>query len=196
MFSYKAYKRFEKVRKSGRMIKQCSENSKLLFVFKESQLLNCWRFEKGYEKIDGNRVHQLWASGSGPIVRHLCSDGRCVNPLHIVRGEDIDNARDEIEVRDFENDLMMSILDDYSMKGEDKALVHLTLLPKVSNKLIEERGINTLYETNRYLREFYRRDYVKRLINSKIEYDRQEVENKLNYLKNRSDVSVITIPDF
>ena len=46
------------------------------------------------------------------------------------------------------------------------------------------------------MREFYRQAYVKRLINSKIEYDRQEVENKLNYLKNRSDVSVITIPEF
>ncbi len=195
MFSYKSHRRFEKVRKSGKLYREYGEKkTKMLFVFKENELLNCWRFEKGYEKLDGLPAHQVLARGEGPIVRHLCSDNRCINPLHLVRGTDYENAKDEIEVRDFENELMMEILEDRSMEGEDKALIHLTLLPKISVKLVEEKGYRTLGETNKYLREFFRKDYVQRLIQSNKDINVGEVEKKLNELKSRSDISIIIVP--
>lgn len=193
MFSYKSHRRFEKVRKSGRLYRQYSGNQrKTLFIFKENTLVNCWRFEKSYEKLDDMPAHQTFASGEGPVVRHLCSDNRCVNPLHLTRGTDYENAKDEIEVRDFENELMMNILEDHNMEGEDKALIHLTLLPKVSVKLVEERGYKSLGETNKYLREYFRQSYVKRMLPKDIDY--KSIETNLNYLKNRSDILIITIP--
>jgi hypothetical protein len=193
MFSYKSHRRFEKVRKSGRLYRQYSEGQrKTLFIFKENTLVNCWRFEKAYERLGGLPLHQIYARGEGPVVRHLCSDNRCINPLHLVRGTDYENAKDEIEVRDFENELMMDMLEDYSMKGEDKTLIHLTLLPKVSVHLVEERGYKSLGETNKYLREYFRRDYVKKLLTKEI--DSKDIESYLNSLKSRSDINIITVP--
>ena len=198
MFSYQSHRRFEKVRKKGELYRQYnSEERKPLFLFKENQLLNCWRFEKWYERLDGEALHQLWARGEGPIVRHLCSEGRCINPIHLMRGTDLDNAKDEIEVRDFENKLMMDILDDYSMEGEDKTLIHLTLLPKVSIKQIDELGVRSLREVNKHLRELFRKDYVQRLIsNSRAisEDDIQSAAIKLTSLMDRPDISIITVP--
>jgi hypothetical protein len=194
MFSYKGHRRFEKVRKSGRLYKQYKDKEKILFVFRESMIVNCWRFETKYEKLDGLPAHQTFARGTGPVVRHLCSDNRCINPLHLVRGTDYENAKDEIEVRDFENELMMEILEDRSMEGEDKALIHLTLLPKVSIKLIDERGYNSLGETNKYLREFFRKRYVEKLTYTPELIEYQIAERTLNELKSRSDISIVIMP--
>ena len=197
MFSYSAYKRYEKARRGNRLYKQYSgEEKKALFVFKMNELLNCWRFEKYYEKLHELHLHQQWASGKGPIVRHLCSDGRCVNPLHLVRGEDIDNARDEIEVRDFENELMMQILNDYSLKGEDKTLIHYTLLPKVSVKMGKEAGSKSLSEVNRVLREQYRQEYIKGIINCENELSVESLDNaqrRLSWLKEHPNITIINI---
>ena len=199
MFSYKSHRRFEKVRKSGRLYKQYSEiGRKALFVFRDFDIINCWRFERYYEKIDGVSLYQSWARGEGPIVRHLCSDGRCINPLHLIRGTDLDNAKDEIEVRDFENDLMMDMLDDYSMENESKDLVHLTLLPKVSIKICEERGAKkTLGEINKELREVFRQDYVRSLVVNIGVLSKDDVKlsiDKMKWLKNRTDILIITVP--
>jgi hypothetical protein len=195
MFSYKAHRRFERVRKSGRLYQQYREKEKLLFVFKDNTLVNCWRFEHPYEKLDGIPVHQRMAGGEGPIVRHLCSDNRCVNPLHLLRGTDYENALDEIDVRDFENELMMNMLEDWSMLEEpDKTLIHLTLLPKVSVKLTPEMGYRSLGEVNKDLREFYRQNYVQGLLEIPVDWDVAALANSLEVFRNRQDISVITIP--
>ncbi len=195
MFSYSAHKRYEKARK-GRRYMQQGEGKKALIVFKVNTLLNCWRFENPYEKMYGLHLHQQWARGEGPIVRHLCSDNRCINLLHLVRGTDYENAMDEIEVRDFENDLMMQILNDYSLKGEDKTLIHYTLLPKVSIKMAEEVGPKSLGEVNRVLREQFRQKYVKKLIRD-IAISNEDIntaQEKLSWLCDSPDITIINIP--
>jgi hypothetical protein len=197
MFSYSAYKRYEKARKGKRLYQQYSEKKKILFMFKVNGILNCWRFENPYEKLHGLHLHQQWASGEGPIVRHLCSDGRCINPLHLVRGTDYENAKDEIEVRNFENELMMQILNDYSLKGEDKTLIHYTLLPKVSIKMAEEVGPKSLGEVNKILREQYRQAYVKRVIDYENSFSVEALDNaqrKLSWLQEHQEITIINIP--
>jgi len=197
MFSYQAYKRYNKARRKG-VYKTYFEKKKekIVFVSRENELMSCWRFEERYARVDGTALHQKWARGEGPIVRHLCSDGRCVNPLHLVRGTDLENAMDEIEVRDFEIEKMEEILGDYSMRGMDKALVHLTLLPRTSIKLVEERGLKSLYETKMYIREFFRIDYVKRLIESNsLTKDELDMSDKaIRSLKIRDDIFIVTVP--
>ena len=199
MWTYQGHKSYEeslrKKRKSSLMREYSGVQRKMLFVFKENEILNCWRFEHRYEQLDGQKVHQLMARGEGPVVRHLCSDGRCVNQLHLIRGTDLDNAKDEIEVRDFEIEKFEEILMDWSMRGEDKHLVHLTLLPRVAIKLREVRGIRSLGDTNQYVREMFRQDYVSRLI--ALKFSREELataESKLAWLKSRPDIAVITVP--
>lgn len=195
MFQYSAHKRYEKSRRRNRYMQQ--DGKKALIVFKVNTLLNCWRFENPYEKMYGLHLHQQWARGKGPIVRHLCSDGRCINQLHLVRGTDYENAMDEVEVRDFENELMMQILDDYSLKGEDKTLIHFTLLPKVSIKMAEEVGPKSLGEVNRVLREQFRQAYVKKIIdyeNGLSDEELDEAQKKLNWLCDSPDITVINIP--
>ena len=205
MFSYQSHKRFEWTKKKDKLYKQYSSNDKkILFLFKDNQLLNCWRFEKYYEKVDGMKLHQLWArgvgpivGGEGPIVRHLCSEGRCVNPIHLVRGTDYENAKDEIEVRNFENGLMMDILNDRSMEEEDKDLIHLTLLPKVSIKQIDELGCRSLRKVEKDLRELFRKDYIQKLVDNSEDISEDKIQSadiKLAWLINRPDISIITVP--
>lgn len=196
MFSYKAWERGRRSRKQGLDYKFYIGEKKLLFVTRIDELLNCWRFEKYYERLDGITIHQSLARGEGPVVRHLCSDGRCINPLHLLRGTDLENARDEIEVRDFEIKVFEEILGDYSMEGEDKHLIHLTLLPKVSIKLSDERGIRSLRDTNNYVREYFRRDYVRRLIEGR-KFEKEEFKFNIatfSMLTDRDDIAIVTLP--
>ena len=205
MFSYQSHKRFEWARKKDKLYKQSSsDNKKILFLFKDNQLLNCWRFEKYYEKVDGMKLHQLWArgvgpivGGEGPIVRHLCSEGRCVNPIHLVRGSWHEYAKDEIKVRNFENELMMNILNDRSMEGEDKDLIHSTLLPKMIVKQMDELGCRLLREVEKDLRELFRKDYVQKLVDNLEDISEDKIQLadiKLDWLINRPDVYIITVP--
>lgn len=201
MFSYKANRRWvksERMKKRGKLEREVSRERKMLFVARDWTTLNCWRFEGYYEMMEGERVHQKWAEGEGEIVRHLCGDGRCVNPLHLRKGSDVENARDEIEIRDFEVEKMVELLGDHSMDGEDKALMHLTLLPRLSNKRAEEVGyFVSLKKVNMELREMYRKMWVREFIDKN--KDNEELvlrhRDKLTLLSNRDDIVVITVPN-
>jgi hypothetical protein len=194
MFNYKAYKRFEKARKQNRW--NNSPPIKHLFMFRENKILNCWRFESVYEKVDGIKLYDEWARGEGEVARHLCSNSKCVNPIHLLRGSWIDNAKDEIEVRDFENELMMEMLQDWSMKGEDPGLIHLSMLPRIGALLSEVRGMRPLSETNAYLREYYRQHYVRELIKNQHLIKPETIryaEEKMLYLLKRDDINIIIV---
>lgn len=86
--------------------------SKLLEVFmsKELKILGCWLSKYSYPRIGYDRLHIKFAEGTGEIVRHLCGCNRCFNPLHIVRGSDIENTRDETEFESFGVDILSKIL--------------------------------------------------------------------------------------
>jgi hypothetical protein len=194
MFNYKAYKRFEKAKNNRKY--QHSQPIKHLFLFRENKILNCWRFEKGYEKLDGVKLYDEWARGEGEVARHLCSDGKCVNPIHLLRGSWLDNAKDEIEVRDFENRLMMQMLQDWSMKDEDPGLIHLSLLPKIGALLSEEKGMRPLNETAGYIREYYRKAFVKDLIENQPLISPEllkEANERLLFLLKRDDINIIIV---
>jgi hypothetical protein len=194
MFNYKAHKLAEKARRGKQW--NSRPNEKHLFMFREDKILNCWRFENSYERLDGVKLYDAWARGDGEVARHLCSDSKCVNPIHLIRGSWLDNAKDEIEVRDFENKLMMEMLHDWSMRGEDPGLIHLSLLPKIGALLSENRGMRPLSETNAYLREYFRQYYVNRLINNQQVIDSEKLKyarEKLLYLLERSDIKIIIV---
>lgn len=158
--------------------------------------VGCWRLDTPYGKLDGYDLHKLWASGSGNIVRHLCSDSRCFNPIHLIKGTEFDNADDELELRDYVIEYMKSDLNVCDLINEPKDRAFLVLLPRFSAKY----RFNSLRLANRYIRNNYRLyaiECMKRLImrNDPDIYDRIDVAKELmSRLIERDDI-IITVVD-
>ena len=55
----------------------------------------CWIMPAKYPTIDNQSIHRTYAVGYGPVVRHLCCNNRCANPLHMLRGTQLENVNDE-----------------------------------------------------------------------------------------------------
>ena len=144
-----------------------------LMISRSHEILGCWRFEEWYKVIEERTLHREWArggSGNGEIVRHLCSDNRCVNPLHLVYGNDVENADDEIKVRDYSVEVLQNLIGEvYNDKFSNHKSM-LILIPRVS-RMFKYR-FDSLSSVARYAREEYRRHYE--LITAQrfnIEYD-------------------------
>lgn len=62
----------------------------------------CWVFMSKYPSINGTKIH-LGVPGieKYPLVRHLCCDNRCGNPLHLKGGTARENTNDETLKRYF-----------------------------------------------------------------------------------------------
>jgi hypothetical protein len=167
--------------------------TKLLFMSGEDTLYKCWRFEQRYQKLDGFYLHHKWAAGEGDVVRHLCGEGKCVNPLHLIRGTDIENAVDEIDVRDFAIDWMEKELDDYSLEGLENDIKFRVLVPRM--RLRYKDKYDTLEDVRSTAREFYRQKYERYIVNEGkfIQEQMDYAKRLMEILNSRDDVSIVVI---
>lgn len=141
-----------------------------LYVNRENTLMDCWRFDTAYKKLDGFNVYRKWACGEGPVVRHLCSDKRCINPLHLVRGTDFENAFDENEVKFY------------------------VIIPRATIQLKDKYGFRYMKETINYGRERFRARFVEGLISSVSNVERLTAAKALfDALKVRTDIEITPI---
>ena len=77
-----------------------------VWVDEEDMEWGCWLNGSGeYSKLGGRAIHQQFASGEGYLVRHLCCDSYCINPRHLLRGNEQENALDEVFRRGIEDKL-------------------------------------------------------------------------------------------
>ena len=66
----------------------------------DAPFTGCWNLEVDRGSLGkGIGDYRSWAAGDGKLVRHLCSNSRCINPLHLVRGYDKENGEDEVRKR-------------------------------------------------------------------------------------------------
>lgn len=129
------------------------------------EFTDCWLADWKYLMVCGISLHKTWAiRGKGEIVRHLCSDSRCVNPLHLMRGDEFENADDELEVRDFTLKRYMEELNDYSLANESRDRAFYIIVPRFAIKMREDGNDKfSPSEAISYGRELFRADYVFRL---------------------------------
>jgi len=64
-------------------------------VDKYDWLAGCWITPVKYPTINGESIHRMYAPGVGSVVRHLCCNKKCINPLHMIRGTQQENVDDE-----------------------------------------------------------------------------------------------------
>lgn len=141
-----------------------NEKLPVIELMEGNELWDCWLADYKYLRVGDIVLCREWAIGEGDIVRHLCGDNRCVNPVHLKMGTDFENADDEIEVRDFTTAKFMEMMNDYSLKDEPKDRAFLVTIPRMSRKLTEDSFKRyKLSETIKYGRELFRKDFVFRL---------------------------------
>ena len=68
---------------------------KYVIIDKHDWLAGCWIMPGKYPTIKGQSIHRTYAPGQGQVVRHLCCNNRCINPLHMLRGSQQENVDDE-----------------------------------------------------------------------------------------------------
>jgi hypothetical protein len=142
-------------------------------------------------RLDGRYLHQDWARGEGYIVRHLCGDNRCLNPIHLVRGSEIENALDEIDVRNFMLSLFKDHLKDRSVDDYPNEVQWLVMVPRMQRWYWENREINYSFSDIRVMwREDYRKykSYeISKSITDELLYIARE---KLKWLYDRRDIEI------
>ncbi len=69
---------------------------KYVVVDKGEMEAGCWISDSKYPRMDKKYIHQTYATGKGEIVRHLCSNSYCINPMHLIRGSAGENNADEM----------------------------------------------------------------------------------------------------
>ena len=59
-------------------------------------LAHCWEWAGSYYCVNGRPPYRFWVPvlPKGMIVRHLCHNPKCVNPLHLRVGTQSENGRD------------------------------------------------------------------------------------------------------
>lgn len=132
------------------------ENRRLkIEISKELGILGCWLCEFKYAWIDdGERkehLYQKFANGEGEVARHLCGDGRCSNPAHLIRGSNRENIKDESKLQLFGVYLLREILkEEYSDMTQDEEFMMLqTSYSKIRHW--------KLTNTTQFVREEYRK---------------------------------------
>ena len=75
---------------------------RVVTLAREDEFERCWLFRSKYPIIGSSRIH-LAVPGieKYPLVRHLCCDSRCGNPLHLKGGTARENSEDEMMKRFF-----------------------------------------------------------------------------------------------
>lgn len=156
-------------------------------------MLGCWRFEFKYPRIDSKSLHQEWARGEGEIVRHLCGDASCVNPLHMIRGSDIENAEDEIKIRDFIVEVFQSELGEVYNDRYDNNMSVLILMPRMVRA--SKGKFKNMKDVHYYGREEYRRCYEE-IITTKQDVEKELFDymlEKFRYLIKKHYIELITL---
>lgn len=136
-------------------------------------------------------IHREWANEDGEVVRHLCGDNRCVNPIHLIKGSDIENAMDEVEVEEFSNSLFEKKLGDYSLSGMERGLKYKVLVLRMRLRFSER--FRTLGDVKSYGREEYRKSVVKKMITDGTVVE-ESVISRLNELRMNREIDIIIIP--
>jgi hypothetical protein len=162
--------------------------SRVVFLKKSYDVLGCWRFNRKYPKLDGRAIHIELARGEGDVVRHLCRNGNCTNILHLIRGSDIENAYDELEVDKF----IVSYLRDKLGENYEKEglLVEKYILCARATRLIDEYKFNyAIWEvTNKIVDEYAAAEEKRIFENLKNSESYQEY---LNFAKEKFDKMVV-----
>ena len=91
-------KRFVSVGDAIRMEKRREERVRTILVDPYDFMAGCWLSPFKYMNFNGAFIHQIYAAGEGSLVRHLCCNNYCVNPMHLIRGENWENSQDEVEM--------------------------------------------------------------------------------------------------
>ena len=185
-------------RKRRKISSYVKEHKQLeLSINEELLIMGCWRFERRYQKLDGIYLHRQWAHGEGEIVRHLCGDSRCVNPLHLVKGSDVENAMDELTVRDFSIKILQKLLGEEYDDKHSKELSILILIPRV--RRVYSNRFRTMKDVVLYAREEYRIQFEKGFAESydeEIDIDRfNKVRQRFISLASRNDINIRRIKD-
>lgn len=74
-----------------------NDKTKVLMINEDIPFTGCWELLVDYGSL-GRKIggYNKWATGEGVLVRHLCSNRRCTNPLHLVKGTHAENSQDEM----------------------------------------------------------------------------------------------------
>jgi len=159
-----------------------------LFIDGDLLIKGCWRFEKSYQRLDGAFLHQQWASGKGEVVRHLCGDNRCVNPLHLVRGNEVDNAKDELAIRNFSVEVLQNLIGEVYNDKYPNELSILILMPRV--RVICSDRFKTMRNVSQYAREKYRRQFESGFARSCDIEKLDNIRQKFISLASRNDIII------
>lgn len=138
----------------GGLSKNISGEDKILTTNVIDGELKCWLTNKPYQQIRGEYLYQrMTCFGEGEIHRHLCGNGKCINPIHLRLGTDIENAYDELEVRSYMiKRLQEQLEEDYSNLPPDVAI--LVLVPRMARTMKGE--MNDTKNVRIALRDEYR----------------------------------------
>ena len=169
-----------------------------MYVVRGNVIGDCWKFERVYAQISGEYIHKMFACGEGKVVRHLCMNNYCVNPLHLVKGTDIENARDEVVVRDFTLKLLEDMTEDYSLRdlNERNDVKFYVMVARATLKLRPMYGFKNIGETIKYARDRYRMyfvDSIKDKIDSEEMSERLIKANKLLQLVSERGIEIVEI---
>lgn len=169
-------------------------------VMADDLYYDCWIADYRYLVIDGLTLCREWARNKelGDVVRHKCSDNRCINPLHMQYGTVFENADDELILRDYVVNKFADMLDNHSLDNEPKDRAYLIIVPWMSKYLTTDQVKYDLSDTIKYGRELYRLYYVESLRNN-IECQSPEIKEcamslcneRLNWLKARPHQVII-----
>ncbi len=126
---------------------------KLVIIDREDTMSGCWLADSKYPKMDRKFVHQEFAAGYGEVVRHLCSNYRCINPMHLVRGSVAENNEDERDKRRFFSQLIEGGVLDKTDIDNETTEIYLEGLWRIAFKKLMILGIHRTYLGDRIIKD-------------------------------------------
>jgi hypothetical protein len=138
--------------------------SRLVTFNKELQIKGCWNTSYKYLKLDGAKLYKILALGEGEVVRHLCGNSCCINPIHLKMGSDVENAYDERPFRAFVIKYLQERLkEDYSDLPEDIAV--LVVMARAARIIpeYEYKGMKAREDARREYSLVYARERAKKI---------------------------------
>lgn len=165
-----------------------NESKPVIELYEDNMFRDCWLSDWKYLMVEGKSIHKEWARGEGEVVRHLCGDNRCINPIHLLRGSDIENAMDEIEVQDFTTRKFSSIMNDTETIKLRRDIAYLTIIPRYctwynSNMKRKFEKYMQMSDAIKLGREYFRSEFVRNLTCTDKDIDL--ADKLLKYLNSR-----------
>lgn len=138
---------------------------RLLVVDRVNRDVGCWLADGKYPKMGKEKIHQKFAAGSGPVVRHLCSERNCINPMHLVRGTAAENNKDEDEKNIFmvevANNAMKDFIHIVVFKPND---IESTILNFICWRLIVHKDNWDREDVRMHLETYWKDEFKRRVL--------------------------------